>query len=392
MHLQVLVHPQGVQCLGIEARQEHAHHYQYVQFLVLHAQGNVLVVVGKALRIHPVGGAKHPVVVVYGTRQKLLAHLVQTVGAFGVLVLHSPYALVLCLVGGIGEDGGHTQAFALGPFCLLTHELVVVQACLLRTVHGKDGVEALGVYLCAFLFHPLLPGLGHLLHVLRHAHAVALVALCLACKVVQNVRHIVADVSRVFQQFVRIYAPHLFIIHTLAPAHGANVVNLELQHVLVVDGIDYGVAVQGLCAVALLVGFSAKELCRGGQLLVLGGAAGILGKDGRAREAEDIVFLEFLGNELVHFAELRTVALVEYQHHILLQAIYVLASLQQVAQFLYGGDDYAATWVVQLALEYGRIGIAVGGILLEVVILLHRLVVQILAVDHKEHLLHLGQP
>ena len=43
MHLQVLIHPQRVQRLGIETRQEHVDHNQQVQFAVLHALAHVLV-------------------------------------------------------------------------------------------------------------------------------------------------------------------------------------------------------------------------------------------------------------------------------------------------------------------------------------------------------------
>ena len=210
-------------------------------------------------------------------------------------------------------------------------KLVIIQLGLLCTVHRKDGVEAFGGYLCTFFFYFLFACLGHLHHVLRHAHLVALVTLRLAGKVVEDVRHVVGNVSGVFQELFRVDAPHLVIVHAFALAHGAHVVNLELQHVLVVDGIDDGIAMQRLGAVAFLVRLTSEKLCRGGKLLVLGGATGVLGKDGRTRKAEDIVFLEFLGNKLVHVAELRTVALVEYQHHILVQTVDVLSAFQQIA-------------------------------------------------------------
>ena len=90
----------------------------------------------------------------------------------------------------------------------------------------------------------------------------------------------------------------------------------------------------------------------------------------------------------MHVAELRTMALVEYQHHILLQAIDVLGSLQQVAQFLDGGDDDTAVRVVQLTQQDDGIGIAVGCILLEVVVLLHRLIVKVFSVHHKQHFIY----
>ena len=38
VHLQVLVHPKGIQGRGIEARQKHIDHDQQVKFFILHAE------------------------------------------------------------------------------------------------------------------------------------------------------------------------------------------------------------------------------------------------------------------------------------------------------------------------------------------------------------------
>ena len=103
MHLQVLVHPKGVQCLGIEAGKKHAYHDEDVYFLVLHAQGNVLVVVGKALGIHTIGCAEHLVIIVDGTCQEFLAHFVQSVSAFRVFVFQCTDTVTFCLIGRIGK-------------------------------------------------------------------------------------------------------------------------------------------------------------------------------------------------------------------------------------------------------------------------------------------------
>ena len=242
VHLQVLVHPKGVQCLGIEAGQEHAYHDEDIQFLVLHAQGNVLVVVGKALGIHTIGCAEHLVIIVDGTCQKFLAHFVQSVSAFRVFVFQSTDTVTFRLIGSIGKYRSDAKLFVFGLIGLQHGKLVIIQLGLLGTVHRKDGVEALGGYLRAFLFHLLLACLGHFHHILRHAHLVALATLRFAGKVVEDVCHVVGNVSVVFQQLFRVDAPYLVILYPITSAHSAHIVNLELQHVLVVDGIDDGVA------------------------------------------------------------------------------------------------------------------------------------------------------
>ena len=90
----------------------------------------------------------------------------------------------------------------------------------------------------------------------------------------------------------------------------------------------------------------------------------------------------------MHVAKLRTVALVEYQHHVVLQHFQFLFFLQHDGQLLYRGYYYPCCFVVQLSFQYCTVGIAVGAVLLEVVILLHGLIVQVLPVHHKQHFLH----
>ena len=45
MHFQILIHPQCIQCCSIEARQEHIHHDEQIQFLVLHTKGYVFIII-----------------------------------------------------------------------------------------------------------------------------------------------------------------------------------------------------------------------------------------------------------------------------------------------------------------------------------------------------------
>ena len=56
------------------------------------------------------------------------------------------------------------------------------------------------------------------------------------------------------------------------------------------------------------------------------------------------------------------------------------------SRLLDGGDDDFCTIVLQLALEDSGGGVAVGRALFKAVVLLHSLVIQILAVYHKQHL------
>ena len=89
-------------------------------------------------------------------------------------------------------------------------------------------------------------------------------------------------------------------------------------------------------------------------------------------------------------------AFVEYQHDVLLcqylaQAFVLVVDvgLHQVRQLLYRRDDDVHRRVFQLFQQHAGRRVRVGAVGFKVVILLHRLVVQVLAVHHKQHLRHL---
>ena len=147
--------------------------------------------------------------------------------------------------------------------------------------------------------------------------------LCLPVVVFQNILHVVGNALRRVQGLVGVDAPNFFVVDVVLCLYGLNIVHLELQHILVANGVDDGIGMERTRGLALLVGFSAEGLCRGSQIGELPGS-GILGKDGRSREAEDVVFLECLGDGHMHVAELRAVALVEYHHHVAVGTLYLL--------------------------------------------------------------------
>ena len=61
------------------------------------------------------------------------------------------------------------------------------------------------------------------------------------------------------------------------------------------------------------------------------------------------------------------------------------------SQLLNGGNDDFCVIILQLAFENSGRGVAVGRAFLEAVIFLHGLVIQILAVYHKQHLVDITQ-
>ena len=94
----------------------------------------------------------------------------------------------------------------------------------------------------------------------------------------------------------------------------------------------------------------------------------------------------------VHVTELAAVALVEDQHHVFAEDLVVPVALHEDRKLLDRRDDDPRARILQLALQLRGRGVRVRRPLLEPVVLPHRLVVQILAVNHEQHLVHVRQP
>ena len=106
-----------------------------------------------------------------------------------------------------------------------------------------------------------------------------------------------------------------------------------------------------------------------------------------------MVTLEGVGDAVVHLIELRTVALIENQHHVSIVDVVLAVLGNEAAELLDCGDDDTAIRVLKLALENGGVGIAVCRPFLEAVVFLHCLIVKVLAVHHEEdfvYSVHLG--
>ena len=93
----------------------------------------------------------------------------------------------------------------------------------------------------------------------------------------------------------------------------------------------------------------------------------------------------------MHITELAAVALVKDDHNVLLVNFMPRIFLDEGRQLLDGGNDDMCFRVFQLAFQNRGAGVGVCCALLEAVILFHSLVVQVLAVYHKQHLIDVGQ-
>ena len=155
---------------------------------------------------------------------------------------------------------------------------------------------------------------------------------------------------------------------------------MERQHILIANSIDDGVGMQSFT----------KHLS-GCHQVCLSCYIGIIREDGRSCEAKDIVLLELLRNGCMHLAKLTTMTLVEYHHYMLVVHIHIFVTLHKYGKLLDCGNDNMTGWIIQLSFQYGHISVAICGIFLEIVILSHGLIVQVLTVHYKQHLIYIWE-
>ena len=166
---------------------------------------------------------------------------------------------------------------------------------------------------------------------------------------------------------------------------------MEAKHIIIAYGVNDGIGVQGFRGLPSRVRLASEELGCGGVLTAL---IGVYGEDGRTCEAKHHVALHPARDELMHFSKLASVAFVKDEHDVLLLQDFakllvtiVDAGLHQVRQLLNRRDDDVAIVVLHLPLQHTSRCVRVGAVGFEVVVLLHRLVVQVFPIDHEEYFL-----
>ena len=143
------------------------------------------------------------------------------------------------------------------------------------------------------------------------------------------------------------------------------------------------------------------ECLLGGFELYVAARACIRCKDGRSGETEQMVFLEVLGYCRVHLTEVAAMTLVEDDDHVLLEYLVSFVLLHEDGQFLNGGDDYLVFvryilpillfLVLQLVFQYLCGCVSIRCSFTKLIILLHRLVVEVFSIDHEQHLVDVVQ-
>ena len=139
MHLEVLVHPKGVEGLGIKTGEEHTDDDEQVNVAVLHAERYIFVVVAELVTADVVAGTECLVVGLDGLCEEILGdggHLAHIVRVF----FRDIAVFVFLFVGGVGEDSGYLHVLVATLF-ELTLKLVVVCDSAGDGINGKDGVE-----------------------------------------------------------------------------------------------------------------------------------------------------------------------------------------------------------------------------------------------------------
>ena len=118
----------------------------------------------------------------------------------------------------------------------------------------------------------------------------------------------------------------------------------------------------------------------------------VFGKNRRAGKTELIKFFKLFLQIFLRFAKLGAVAFVKNKHHLLLINRQALFTFHQVIELLDGGNNNFIVVFFQIALQPRRAVRTVDTIRRKPLIFLHRLIIEVFAVDHKKHFIDKFQP
>ena len=321
---------------------------------------------------------KHFIIVPDGGLQKIAGALVESRRILRIFLVQN--ALGFFLVGAIAENNGHPQ-LAPRVRCHLSLEFLIIQLGHRHRGHRKNGIKAAQTLLLLDFFHRASGGRSHLSNIDEGVELVRLIPpIGLLIKMLQNILGHQSNALRRQHGLFAVDVPYHFIGDFLFRVHGLDVIHPKGQYILVVNGIHNGIGMQ----------LVPKGLSRRKELRVLG-AAGIRRKNRRPCKAEEMILLEVLHNSRVHIAKLTAVAFVKDNHHLL--GIHRMAAVffYERGQLLNGGNNNHSLGIFQLFFQNGCRGVAVGGPFFKAVVFLHGLVIEILAVYHKEHLFDIGK-
>ena len=352
MHLEVLVNPKRVQRCRVKAGQEHIHNNEEIQFLILHAEGNILVVILEPVGICGIVGVEHHVVIHDGFIQKIAGGLIQSRGIFGVFFAQK--AVCFLLIWGVAVNHSDLQ-FLCRILLHLFAELPVILHSHGNRGNRKDGVEAADSLLgFDFLHGPAFCG-GNIGDIGQLVKEIGLVpAIGFLVKMVQDVLCDEGNPLGSHEGFFPIDVIDKLIVHVLIHIHGLDIIHTERQDVLVVDGVHDGVLVQ-LVAKGLLCGIDNS----------LGFGACVGGEDGRAGKTEHIVVLEsaallvsfFInptGNRRMHIPKLAAVAFVKDDDHLFGIDRMLLVLFDKGRELLNRRDDDTGSTVTKLLCQDRR--------------------------------------
>ncbi len=377
MHLQVLVDPEGVERRRVEPGQKHVDDDEQVELPVFHPQGHVLVIVLEFLARGIVIGVEHFIVVVNGALEKIPAALVEAVRVLGVFFAEKPAADFL--VRGVAVDHGDAQLLR-GIRGHLTFKFAVVKLGRVDRGYSENRVEPREPHRRLDFVDGLPPGSGNVSDIRQRVEGVgSAAAVGLLIEMVEDVACDDFNAPRGHERPLPVDVPDLLVGDGVVLVHGLDVVDPEGQHVVIVDGVDDGVGVK-----LVAEGLGRREV--GAPA-----AAGVGRENRRAGEAEQVVFFKPLDDELMHVPELAAVAFVEDDDDVCGVGRVLRVFFAEGGKLLNSRDNDFSLGVAHLTLEHGGGRVGVGRALFEPVVFLHGLVVQVLAVDDKEHLVDVGQ-
>ena len=336
MHLQILVHPQGIHGSGIKTCKEHIDNNQNIQFFIFHPERYILIIILEFIAGSIVVRMEHFVVIFDGSFQKFSGRLIKRRGVFWIFFIQN--AVRFFLICTITENRRNAQLLRW-ICCHLLLKFLIIQFCHRYAGYRKNRIKSADALLPLDFLHLIITlSWSHLFYIGQRIIDVCFIPpIGLLVKMLQYILCHDTDALRGHHNLLPVNIPYHLVCDFFIRVHRLNIIYPERKDILIIDCIHDRVTMQLI----------AKGLpCR--KKLQILRSAGIYGKNRSSRKSEQVVFLEIFYNSCVHISKLAAMALVKNNDDVFCVHLMPRILLNKRGQLLNGRNNDMRIRIFQL--------------------------------------------
>ena len=139
MHFKVLINPKRIERSRIKTGQEHIYNDQKIQFLILHPERHIFIIILELLARCVIVRMEHHVVIIYRAIKEIPCILIKRGGILRVLLIKD--TVCFFLIRRIAVDNSNLKLLRRISLHDLA-ELFIIQLCHRDRCNCKDGIES----------------------------------------------------------------------------------------------------------------------------------------------------------------------------------------------------------------------------------------------------------